>query len=361
MADGQVDVQVEENAADDVGKAENEIINVIVHSLVRKDAGFIVDDRQEVLEVGVTVQRLIDQLSKIYASKTGKSHGRFEADVDNYPVSKFLAEYYVSHTSGFVATTMHMVENLKKEAQGTASTGGHVFFAHFKRLTDESEYFIVAILNDELGAALNKTKDVVDSLHLDIKGFRLAGRVNLTDWAAGGDKYLSFIKGRGQEKVSEFFKIFLGCNNSIAAVVETQKLTSVLEQFAESQGMDDESREEFLKNAYMICKRYADKDTPFELEVFSNELWPDEPQELSDAFEKSGYNISDGFVPDKRSLRGLVKFSGATKNWRIVFDRAALTSNEIVFNEDQSLTIKNLPQDLINRLVLEVSQDGEED
>ncbi|MDP5602684.1 nucleoid-associated protein [Pseudomonas aeruginosa] len=346
----------------EVEAVDNEIVNVIVHSLIRGKAGFVIDDRKEVLEVGSTVKRLIDQLAKIYSSKTGKSHGRFEDDVDIYPVSSFLRSYFIDKETDFVATTYKMVESLKKEAQGTASTGGHVFIAHFKRVEDKADYLIVAILNDELGTALNQAKDVVDAMHLDIKGFRLAGRVNLSSWAAGGDKYLSFIKGRGQDKVSEFFKIFLGCNNSVAAVVETQKLNSVLEGFANSKGMDEAEKDDFLRNAYNICRRYADKEIPFELEVFSNELWPEHPEELSKAFEDSGENISDGFVPDKRSLRSLVKFSGVTKNWRIVFDRAALTNNEIAFDPaGETLTIKNLPEDLLRRLIAEDDQDGEED
>ena len=357
MADGREEVTAVPGVV-----LENEILNVIVHSLNKVDGGFVVDDRKEVLGVGVTVQRLIDQLAKIYAAKTGKSHGRFEDDVDNYPVSKFLEAYYTEGTSDFVATTLQMVESLKKSAQGTASTGGHVFFAHFKRAADQTHYFIVAILNDELGAALNKSKEVVDALHLDIKGFRLAGRVNLTSWAGSGDKYLSFIKGRGQDKVSEFFKLFLGCNNSVAAVIETQKLGAALEAFAVSKEMTEEAREEFLRGAYTVCKRYADKDVPFELEAFANELWPENPEELSGSFEESGLDISDGFIPDKRSLRSLVKFSGTTKNWRIIFDRAALSNNEIEFNvETETLVIKNLPEELLARLRVEVSQDGEED
>jgi len=356
MADGVASVVHQEIELD------NEIINVIVHSLNRAEGGFVIEDRKDVLEVGVTVQRLIDQLAKIYANKAGKSHGRFEEDIDNYPVSKFLDSYYVRGANDFVSTTLQMVEALKKSAQGTASTGGHVFFAHFKRKADNAHHFIVAILNDELGAALNKSKDVVDALHLDIKGFRLAGRVNLSNWVDGGGNYLSFIKGKGQDKVSEFFKLFLGCNNSVAAVIETQKLTAALEAFGQEKGLSEEQREEFLRNAYTVCKRYADKDIPFELEPFSNELWPDNPAELRESFESSGLDISDGFIPDKRSLRGLVKFSGSTKNWRIVFDRAALNSKEIEFNlDDETLTIKNLPDELLAKLRTELSQDGEED
>lgn len=341
---------------------DNKIINVIVHTVNKNEGGFVVDDRKEVLEISDTVQRLIDQLTKIYTSKTGKSHGRFEADTENYPVSKFLKNYFQAGSSDFVTTTLHMAESLRKSVQGTASTGGHVFFAHFKRVTDDTDFFIVAILNDELGAALDMSKEVVDALHLDIKGFRLAGRVNLTSWVDGGEKYLSFIKGRGQDKVSDFFKLFLGCNNSVAAVLETQKLGKALEQFVQSKEMNDELREEFLKSAYSICKRYVDKDIPFEVTAFANELWPECPEEMCDLFEGSGLDISDGFIPDKRSLRSLIKFTGGSKNWRITFDRAALSNGEIEFDvKSEALVIKQLPSELLTRLRMEVSQDGEED
>ncbi|MBC8999211.1 nucleoid-associated protein [Pseudomonas sp. N40(2020)] len=357
MADGHDEAQTVSDVV-----LDNEIVNVIVHTVNKSDGAFVVDDRKEVLEVGETVQRLIDQLAKIYAAKTGKSHGRFEEDTDNYPVSKFLENYFQTANSDFVTTTLHMAQSLRKTVQGTASTGGHVFFAHFRRVSDKTDFFIVAILNDELGAALNKSKEVVDALHLDIKGFRLAGRVNLTSWAEGGDNYLSFIKGRGQDKVSDFFKLFLGCNNSVAAVLETQKLGKALEQFAQSKEMSEEQREEFLRSAYSICKRYADKDVPFEVEAFANELWPESPEDLSDLFEGTGLDISDGFIPDKRSLRSLVKFTGGSKNWRITFDRAALSNGEIEFDvESEALVIKQLPNELLARLRMEVSQDGEED
>lgn len=357
MADGNEETEMVSDVA-----PNNEIVNVIVHTVNKGDSGFVVDDRKEVLEVGETVQRLIDQLAKIYSAKTGKSHGRFEEDTDNYPVSKFLENYFQAGTSDFVTTTLHMAQSLRKSVQGTASTGGHVFFAHFRRVSDKTDFFSVAILNDELGAALNKSKEVVDALHLDIKGFRLAGRVNLTSWAEGGDKYLSFIKGRGQDKVSDFFKLFLGCNNSVAAVLETQNLGKALEQFIHSKEMSEEKREEFLRNAYSICKRYADRDVPFEIKAFSNELWPESPEDLSDLFEESGLDISDGFIPDKRSLRSLVKFTGGSKNWRITFDRAALSNGEIEFDmKSQALIIKKLPNELLARLRMEISQDGEED
>lgn len=348
--------------ADAIKLIENKIHKVIVHTVIKKEGKFELDPRDTTLEVGVTVQRLIDQLAHLYATKAGKEHGRFEEDEENYPVSRFLRDYCESPVQDLVSASLSMSGTLIREAQRTASPGGHVFFAHFTRNTpsDNDDYFIVAILNDELGTAL-KDKEVIDSTHLDIKGFRLAGRVNLTKWRGNSEKYLSFLKGKGQDKVSGFFKAFIGCNNSVAAAAETRCLTQVLELFAENKSMSDEVKSEFLRKAYTICKGYADTDRPFELEPFSNELWPDNPEELIVAVSESGTNISDGFVPDKRSLNRLVKFSGKSKHWRLDFDRLALESKEILFDkENGSLTITQLPAELLERMIKE-HRDDEED
>lgn len=341
---------------------ENKIHNVIVHTVIKKEGRFELDPRDETLTISPTVQRLIDQLANLYATKAGKEYGRFEKDEENYPVSKFLREYFTTTPLNLVKSSLDMSGTLIREAQRTASPGGHVFFAHFTRdtATDKDDYFIVAILNDELGTAL-KNKEVIDSIHLDIKGFRLAGRVNLTKWKAESETYLSFLKGKGQDKVSGFFKSFLGCNNSVAAAAETKNLAQVLELFAETKKMTDEVKSEFLRKAYTICKGYADIDRPFELETFSNELWPDNPEELVAAISESDANISDGFVPDRRSLNRLVKFSGKSKHWRLDFDRLALETNEIKFDKDSgSLTITQLPAELLERMIKE-HRDTEED
>ena len=344
-------------------KLENIIHDVIVHTISRKDGAFELDSRDTTLELTLTVQRLIDQLANLYVNKAGKSHGCFESDDVNYPVSKFLRTYCESETPDLVKTSLAMTETLIREAKGTASPGGHVFFASFTRNTqsDKDKYFIVAILNDELGTALRK-KEVVDAKHLDVKGFRLAGRINITKWESGAEKYLSFLKGKGQDKVSGFFKAFLGCNNSVAAAAETKSLTQALDVFALSESMDDVVKEEFLRKAYTICKGYADDDRSFELEPFSNELWPEDPQKLISVISESDTNISDGFVPDKRSLNSLVKFSGKSKHWKLDFDRLALQNQEIKFDKKEgTLTISHLPKELLERMMREHVEEDDED
>lgn len=337
-------------------QSQNTIIAVIVHDLVKTENGFKADERNELLTVTSTVQRLVDQLVSEYAKRTGKSHGRFEDDEDNYPMPKYVRQYYIDTNKTFIELSQAMMRTLCTKAAKTAATGGHVFIAHISH--NNLEYLIVAILTDELGAFLTAGKDVEDSVYLDIKGFRVAGRIDMTNWKAGGERYLSFIKGRDQDKISDYFKAFLGCDNSVAAAAETNTLLSGLESFSSEQSMNEITKEAFLTRAFDICNRLSNEGEPLDIQAFANELWPNAPEELVAILSNPSLQLSEGFVPDKRVLRRLVKFSGRTSLWKIEFKRSALNQRLIIFNPDETLTITNLPEDLKDRLRKEHQQEN---
>ena len=158
-----------ESATPEINQSQNEIVAVIVHDLVKKAGALSVDERPNLLPVTSTVQRLVDQLVSEYAKRSGKSHGRFIDDEENYPVQKYIHDYFVEHTKDFYDLSQAMIRTLCAKAGSTAATGGHVFIVHISH--NEINYLIVAILTDELGAALTAGKDVTDSIYLDIKGF----------------------------------------------------------------------------------------------------------------------------------------------------------------------------------------------
>ncbi|MGY3884672.1 nucleoid-associated protein [Aeromonas aquatica] len=340
-------------------ESQNVINSVIVHDLTKKDGVLAIDERHDLLPVTRTVQRLVDQLIHVYGKRPGKSFGHFESDEENYPVQKYVREYYVGKSKSFIELTISMMKTLCAKAMKTAATGGHVFIAHTKR--DASDYLLVAILTDEIGAALTEGKDVEDSVYLDIKGFRLAGKIDMTSWNAGSERYLSFLKGRDQAKVSDYFKAFLGCDNSVAAAAETATLIKGLESFATKREMNEIEKEAFLSKAHAICSKFSKEDEPFDIQAFSNELWPNTPDELVEELSDPELKLSEGFVPDRRVLRKLVKFSGQTKSWKFECDRTALNEKHVLFNTDETLTITNVPDELKTRLRNELRQDDGDD
>jgi nucleoid-associated protein len=251
----------------------------------------------------------------------------------------------------FSALTLKMMKTLQLQAQRrTNAAGGHVFFAHFER--DGQQFLLVAIVHDKLGAALTLDMDVQDVQHLDMDGFRFAGRININGWLARESRYIGFLKGKGD--VSDYFKEFLGCEITTQDRKDTSDLVAVLKEFTEDQKMSTVDMDNFLNHAKAICERLASRREALEFTALANELVPSNPTALLNLLTDPIRELNDGFIPHRRALNSLVKFKAKTPLWSVEFDREAITGGSILYNpNDNTLTIKDLPQELSEQLRVE--------
>lgn len=216
------------------------------------------------------------------------------------------------------------------------------------------EYFLVVIANDKISAAITKELGVKDVEHLDMDGFRFAGQINLTAWINNDDRYIGFIRGRGD--VSEYFKEFLGCETVAQDKRDTADLVEALFEFAVAQNMDLPKRETFLSKAKSICERASVARTELDFAAMANELAPEDPNPLLHHLADPDRTLTDGFVPHRGTLGSLVKFKAKTPLWAVEFDREALTSGKLKFDpKAKSLTITDLPPELIDQLKAETT------
>lgn len=329
--------------------SDNNIISVAVHDLKKDAEKFNISLGKSNLTVSAAVQRLVDQLHKLYASRTSKSHGRFSGDEDNFPTPKYLREYLGAADKDFAALTEALMKTLAVNAQTkAAATGGHVFFAHFKR--DERHYLLVTIVNDTLSTQLTQQHEVKDITHLDIDGFRFAGRINLSAWAANEDRYIGFLKGKGN--VAEYFQAFLGCDGAVQDKVDTKGLVDAIKSFAVKQGIEGEKKTAFLAKAKEICDRAASKRIELSFDALTNELHPEDPKSLREHLADPDLMLNDNFIPNKSVLNTLVRFKGRTEHWALEFDRTAIEAGEVTYDHEKStLTLRNLPDELKVKLI----------
>lgn len=94
----------------------NQIIHLAVHDLIRKDGKFAVELSQGTLTIGVTAQRIVDELHTIYSRRSSKSFGKFSSNENDYPAQKYLIEYTSAKKRDFAALTTHMMTTLSIQA-----------------------------------------------------------------------------------------------------------------------------------------------------------------------------------------------------------------------------------------------------
>lgn len=303
-------------------------------------------------------QKLVSDILKRYQSRGGKGFGKFEEDTDNFPMGNIISDYYASAHVDFFDTSIRMFRHLASRANAAPlSTGGIVLFAHL--IDQEKHKLLVAILTSTLGSTITD-HDVEPSEYLDISKLRVAGIIDLTGFASGEDRYISFMKG--QHNVAEYFKLFLGCNDVFLAKQETIKLKKALEDFTLDKRLEAEQKENFFNQAFSSLKELSSNQNGFNVEVFSNQLWPTAPEELQEKILSPEYGISDGFIPDNAVINDLVTFKGKAKNWSVKFTRQALNDGSVIYDKDNNrLILKNLPDSLIADMDNEHKEEEDED
>ncbi|WP_337030375.1 nucleoid-associated protein [Pantoea agglomerans] len=302
-------------------------------------------------------QRLADDLTEKYSGRASKGYGKFEDNLDNFPMKGIVNDYFVTKEVDFYSTSIRMLEHLKARAdEETMSTGGFVIIAHTE--TDDNQFLLVAILTSAIGATVHDF-DIQTSEYLDIAKLRVAGRIDVTGWLSGKDHYISFLKG--QNAVAAYFRKFLGCNDILLAKEETTKLKDALIDFANERNLQAEEREEFLNKSHERLKQLSKSSNQFDTQTFANELWPAEPELLVNKLASEDLEFSDGFVPDSNIIRALVSFKGRSQHWSLNFDRAALHDGTVYYDEENNrLILKDVPDTLKDEILSELGEDEDD-
>ena len=328
------------------------MIEDIVYHVLNKEHGSLdnisIDLNPNTLTITNATNSLLEQLVERYQGTAGKGYGVFESDIDSFPTSKILSDYLdVNHADDFYATTERLMNVLKTQSETYVfAKGGKVIFIRYK--DSGTDYFLVAILTEKVGL-MAQNWDLTQDEILNFENLRFAGRINLTEWQDALQnpnnqrRYISFL--RGKREVADYFKKFMGCDDVLMASKETSQLVTYTKDFATEQSLTLDKRVRFMRDTQEYLKELVDTGTDFSLQAFANRVWPDNPQTLINSFEAFGtahnFNISDGFIPDKRSLRGLTVHSYRTKHWAFTFDNDACSNNDVEVDVENGKVIFN--------------------
>lgn len=337
------------------------IHNAIVHNLVKvqntREATARI--RPTPLVLSEPLQSLVEAVHEAYSGRSGKSYGAFQDDATLHPAQTLIGQLLTADSqdgASFVAMTRSLMALLVEQARKEQfATGGHVVMADVA--DGATRWFLIAILTDVAGSAINADLEVVSTTHLDLSAMRYAGRVNLTDWANGVERYISFLRGKKVD-VAEYFQSFIGVSTLLKPLAETQRLVAVIKTFAADRALSEPVRERLLADVHEVCMSSAAAGLPLELDALANRVWPDVPAALQSAFGRAEPPLPDGFVPDRRGLLGLRKFKAKAANWSLEFDRSAMADNTIRYEAaSRRLTISGIPDDIAEKLNREFAQD----
>ncbi|WP_191832584.1 nucleoid-associated protein [Pseudomonas fluorescens] len=127
------------------------------------------------------------------------------------------------------------------------------------------------------------------------------------------------------------------------------KLARQFEQASRAELKRDPGDEKSLNLAEYarVCDKIGD---PIRLDELSAVIEENNPKTFADFIKAGDYGLAESFAPDKRPLNQYRRYTGRVEGMSISFE-AHLLGKRVEFDQDSaSLTIKNLPMQLIDQL-----------
>ncbi|KTT47701.1 nucleoid-associated protein, partial [Pseudomonas oryzihabitans] len=233
----------------------------------------------------------------------------------------------------FVAFSRQAVEHLKGLMESSnLSTGGHVLFAQYQQgMTD---YLTIALLHHSEGVTVTETLDVAPAKHLDLGQLHLAARINLSEWRNNKQsrQYISFIRGKGGKKVSDYFRDFIGCQEGVDAKGETRTLLKAFSDYVESEDLPEEAAKEKTDTLVDYASSQAKRGEPMALDALSELMDDQAPRAFYDYIRNKDYGLAPEIPADKRTLNQFRRFTGRAEGLSISFE-AHLLGSRIEYDE----------------------------
>jgi len=334
-----------------MSETSHAISALVVHRLIRESEGpSTVELRPASNPVDEPAARLMERLCRHFAERPGKGYGWFEKDERAFPMPRLVREHAVDGSMDFATLSREMVTHLQQRLdEDKVDDGGYVLFARATVFGADCLY--VALLQETLGTVIGDGLSIHDSPHLDLGALQVAGRIDISAWQAGAERYISFLKGRGG--VAEWFKRFLGCTDVVIALKETKKLVETINHFAETQQLEAPQRDELMERAHLVLEEMGERGDPLTLKTVAEQIFPDAPARLAETLQDEALDLATGFVPDKRALRPLIRFKAAAADWKLEFERSGLHSGAVHYDRaSNTLVLTNVPESL-KKLLLE--------
>ncbi len=296
------------------------------------------------------IDNLLFEVNGTYNAKTGKCWGFFHPVSGAYPFSGWLAKAMIDEVS-FIDFTRTSAEHLTKlMEESNLSVGGHVMFALYTQgMTD---YLMIAILQQVETVAVANDLTVATSRQLDARTLHFAARINLSEWKnnPASRQYVSFIKPKGGRKSTAYFRDFIGAQEGVDAPGETRTLLKAFTDFVKTEDLPSETASEKSQNLVAYAQAQAKLGEPISLDELSEILDEDRPKTFADFIRTGDYGLSEAFAADKRTLNQYRRYTGRAEGMSISFE-AHLLGKRVEFDQaSASLTIKNLPTQLVDQL-----------
>jgi len=187
------------------------------------------------------------------------------------------------------------------------------------------------------------------------------------------EKYFTFSFGRGDKPIQKLFSDFAGFIDTLDTEQETQEFLQIVEEYASTLSADEsvETKTKVIEYCveqdkqgesveFKTLSGQLDSSAPEKFEQFvalkkreRREVRPRSESTMNETSTELAHGeqvIKTDLIPDRKSLKNYLRYSGKNKEVTLSFAATSLGTDISFDPSENSLTIKNLPSRLLKQL-----------
>lgn len=320
--------------------------NCIVHQVVTQQGSseVLLNERDTELPVDAPqLPKLLETIRDSYRKESNLAYGDFE-EVHTFPEK---LEEFEQGRMNFIAFSKRAMSELKSRMESEPlSTGGYVLFAYYQ--DGGTNYLMIVMLKDAAGLSFNDDLDLLNIHHLDLDKLHFAARVNFRTWQSGGQRCISFLKGRSRADVTVYFKRFLGIDESTYQDERdnTRLLKKAISEYCQAQDFSVATENVIRLRVRDYGLQQLDAHQPAGLRAIANMVDPENPERFVLFANDDQVNLPGDIPLSRQELRRFTRFNGRDKLINITFEQEALEKDRVHWDHNDTLTIKGIPDKL---------------
>ncbi len=329
------------------------VTHCIAHEITRFEAEqpAKVNYRDEEMSVAEHANQLLEELKSVFTSRSSKRYGQFTDSSADSPLPAWTNEY-LEERIHFVALTKKATELFVEMLEKTTE----MFYGHLLFIEEETANFRwlhIFHLQHQPGLLINNNLEIMETEYADIAHMGFGARINLSLLTENdSEKYVTISKGRGERMVQELLSDFIGFVDTVDITEDTNEFLNIVEAYSEQ--MPDDAGNEYKSRVIDYCIEQGKQGEPVvykELSEYIDEEAPGQFDNFAQAQQSEReYVPKTEFIPDRKSLKRYVTYSGRNKDVSLSF-ASKLLGEDIRFDpQSETLTLTNLPKSLLKQL-----------
>jgi len=319
---------------------------------------------------------VMSQLKGIFVQRASKRYGCFNPEVTRM---KGLTLNWLNDQQSFLSWTKKITEQFADMMDNTElEIDGYLAFAT-EELADTDKLYIFH-LREKSNICLTSDMQLSESRILDFSntGFGLCIdtselKKEQEQGKRSEEKYFTFSFGRGDKPIQKLFSDFAGFIDTLDTEQETQEFLQIVEEYAST--LPEEASVETKTKVIEYCVEQDKQGESVEFKTLSGQLDSSAPEkfeqfvalkkrerrevrprsestmnETSTELAHGEQVIKTDLIPDRKSLKNYLRYSGKNKEVTLSFAATSLGTDISFDPSENSLTIKNLPSRLLKQL-----------